>query len=147
MPNPINALVLGYGFSAKIFHIPFLTTTAGIRLHSILQRPPTSASASWAKDDYGGTNVTVFSSWEEVESYQRSAADEARKIHLLVVTAGNQAHAELVRKGLEAGLHVVVEKPFAPTAKECDELVALAGEVGRVLTVYHSEFPRQVLIH
>jgi scyllo-inositol 2-dehydrogenase (NADP+) len=33
---------------------------------------------------------------------------------------------------------VVVEKPFVPTAKEAEELVALAKEKGVLITVYQS---------
>ena len=143
--RPINALVLGYGFSAKIFHIPFITTTPGVRLHSVFQRPPLAQIGEEtpvsAKEDYAGTDVVVFGSWHEVEQYQREAKKE-RQIELLVITAGNQVHGELVRKGLTLGangVHVIVEKPFTPTSKECDELVQLAKKLGKILTVYHSE--------
>jgi len=143
--RPINALVLGYGFSAKIFHIPFITTTPGIKLHSIFQRSTPAqnrgAPSVSAKEDYTGTDVVVFGSWHEVEQYQREA-EEGKQIDLLVITAGNQVHGELVRKGLALapnGVHVVVEKPFTPTSKECDELVELAKKLGKILTVYHSE--------
>ena len=36
---------------------------------------------------------------------------------------------------------VVVEKPFTPSHKEAEELIALAREKGRILTVYQSRFP------
>jgi len=143
--RPINALVLGYGFSANIFHIPFIITTPGIRLHSIFQRPPLTQAGGEppksAKEDYAGTDVIVFESWHEVEQYQREC-QEAKQIDLLVITAGNQVHGELIRAGLrlgEHGVHVVVEKPFTPTSEECDELVELAKRRGKILTVYHSE--------
>ena len=140
--RPVNALVLGYGFSARIFHIPFIVTTPGIKLHSIFQRSPLPQTGLVsAKKDYAGTNVIVFGSWPEVEQYQQEA-EEDKQIDLLVITAGNQVHGELVRKGLALGtngVHVVVEKPFTPTSKECDELVELAKKHGKILTVYHSE--------
>lgn len=39
-------------------------------------------------------------------------------------------------------LLVVVEKPFTPTHAEAEELIALAKERGRILTVYQSERAR-----
>ena len=34
---------------------------------------------------------------------------------------------------------VIVEKPFTPTSKECDELIAISKQHQRLLTVYQSE--------
>lgn len=52
-----------------------------------------------------------------------------------LVTSDPSSHAELVRRSLEAGLHVLVEKPFALSVVEAAELVALADDLGRVLMV------------
>ena len=145
-PEVKNVLVLGYGLSAIVFHIPFIKTTPGLRLHSILQRPRTPASGSEpitvsAKHHYANTSVRVFSAWGEVEKYQRETGS-GDKIDVLVITAGNQAHVELVRKGLRLngeGVHVIVEKPFTVKSEDGVELIELAREVGKVLTVYHSK--------
>ena len=48
-------------------------------------------------------------------------------------------HADIVRAFLNAGAHVLVEKPIATTIDEADELVALARKTGLVLTVGHQE--------
>jgi UDP-N-acetylglucosamine 3-dehydrogenase len=48
-------------------------------------------------------------------------------------------HYEVTKTLLEAGKHVLVEKPIAVTAAEAEELVLLAGEVDRVLMVGHVE--------
>lgn len=142
-PEIKNVLVLGYGFSAIVFHIPFIKTTPGLRLHSILQRPRTPASGSEpiAKQHYAGTSVRVFSAWDEVEKHQRGAG-YGDKIDVLVITAGNQTHAELVQKGLQLngdGVHIIVEKPFIVRSEEGIELIQLARKAGKVLTVYHSK--------
>jgi predicted dehydrogenase len=48
-------------------------------------------------------------------------------------------HAPIVRAFLNAGTHVLVEKPIATTLAEADQLIALAEATGRVLTVGHQE--------
>jgi scyllo-inositol 2-dehydrogenase (NADP+) len=53
------------------------------------------------------------------------------------VATPNDSHASLARACLEAGRDVVVDKPFAPTMAECEELVQLATAHRRLLTVYH----------
>jgi predicted dehydrogenase len=53
----------------------------------------------------------------------------------LLVTTTIAGHAPLARAGLEAGLHVLVEKPFTDTLEKAAELVALAEAKGLVLMV------------
>jgi predicted dehydrogenase len=47
-------------------------------------------------------------------------------------------HAAAVRKALEAGAHVLVEKPLSLGAAEFDELAALAAKQSRVLMCVHN---------
>jgi scyllo-inositol 2-dehydrogenase (NADP+) len=49
----------------------------------------------------------------------------------------NAAHHDVARTALEAGRHVVVDKPFTVTSAEADDLIRLAGERDRCLTVFH----------
>ncbi len=53
----------------------------------------------------------------------------------LLVTTTLAAHSPLVRAGLEAGLHVLVEKPFTDTLETAAALVSLAAAKGLVLMV------------
>jgi predicted dehydrogenase len=48
-------------------------------------------------------------------------------------------HASIVRAFLNAGTHVLVEKPIATNLEEADQLIALAEATGLVLTVGHQE--------
>src|SRR5437763_8950317 len=49
---------------------------------------------------------------------------EARSVH---IASPNPAHYEQARRVLEAGKHVLCEKPLAVTSKETSELAALAA--------------------
>jgi len=59
-------------------------------------------------------------------------------IDAVVIATPLFTHAELTRAALAAGKHVLVEKPMAPSVAECEELVAHAERVGRVLMVDHT---------
>ncbi|TMF34415.1 MAG: Gfo/Idh/MocA family oxidoreductase [Chloroflexi bacterium] len=60
---------------------------------------------------------------------------QATQPDALLVTTTLAGHAPLVRAGLEAGLHVLVEKPFTDTLETAAELVSLAAAKGLVLMV------------
>src|SRR5580765_2665899 len=47
-------------------------------------------------------------------------------------------HYELAKRALEAGKHVLVEKPLTPSAAQAEELAALAVKQQRVLMVDHT---------
>ena len=53
----------------------------------------------------------------------------------VLITAGLHAHAPIAQAALEAGLHVLVEKPFTPTMADARTLVAQAADADRVLMV------------
>jgi predicted dehydrogenase len=61
------------------------------------------------------------------------------KVDLVSICSPAVTHATIVRAFLNAGAHVLVEKPIATTIEEAGALIALAQETGRVLTVGHQE--------
>ena len=65
---------------------------------------------------------------------------EAAEANIVVVATPTVNHRETAGMLLEAGCHVLVEKPIAASVAEADELVDLAESKGRVLAVGHVEF-------
>jgi predicted dehydrogenase len=63
---------------------------------------------------------------------------EDTSIHALVVATPVRLHFEMARKGLQAGKNVLVEKPMACTADQCQELVELAQRQKLTLMVGHT---------
>ncbi|KAJ1925466.1 hypothetical protein IWQ60_004547 [Tieghemiomyces parasiticus] len=59
-------------------------------------------------------------------------------IHLVIITTPNDSHASLARQALQAGKHVMVEKPLVNSYAEAQELVQLATERNLILTVFHN---------
>jgi predicted dehydrogenase len=74
-------------------------------------------------------HVAAFADWRDLLG----------EIDLVSVCSPASTHAEIVRAFLSTGAHVLVEKPIATTLHEADELVRLAYDMGRVLTVGHQE--------
>lgn len=126
MSNTFNVGVVGYGLSAKIFHIPFINDSKAFKLHAIVQRSPKP------EDD-------ASKDWPEAKVYR--SIDELLQdpeVDVVVLTTTPVTHFALASQALKAKKHVLVEKPFTPTSKEARDLVKIAGEEGKMLTVYQN---------
>ena len=70
------------------------------------------------------------------------AATDAADVDAVHICTPLESHAELVRAALDAGRHVLCEKPLAPSLAETQALLDRAQEQGRVLCAVH-QFPFQ----
>ncbi|WP_145134114.1 Gfo/Idh/MocA family protein [Roseomonas gilardii] len=75
----------------------------------------------------------------EVGVQALSAAEVIARADAVIVATPTAFHHGLARQALEAGRHVLVEKPIAATLAEADDLIALAASKGLVLQVGHLE--------
>jgi len=115
--------LIGFGLAGQAFHAPVIRGVEGMELACILERHGARAGEKYPE-------VRVARTLEEL------LAD--KEIRLCVVATTNASHAPLALACLEAGRDVVVDKPFAPTLGECEDVVRLARQRGRLLTVYHN---------
>ena len=120
---PIKTALLSFGMSGRVFHAPFLHLNPGFELYAIWEREKSLSKALYPY-------VRVYRSFEEI------LQDEA--IELVVVNTPNYTHYEYAKLALEAGKHVIVEKPFTVTSAEADELIRLAAMKGLKLSSYQS---------
>ncbi|HYH15496.1 MAG TPA: Gfo/Idh/MocA family oxidoreductase [Flavisolibacter sp.] len=119
----INTALCSFGMSGKVFHAPFLSVLDGFQLYAIWER-----SKKQSSDIYPG--VISYNTYQELL--------EDASIELVVVNTPNYTHYEYAKKALESGKHVIVEKPFTVTVAEGQELIALAKQKQRLLSVYHN---------
>ena len=121
--DPIKTLVVGYGLSAKAFHLPFLTTNPSFSVEGIVQPRGNSS-----REDY--PQLQHYRTLEE--------ALAGSDVEMVVVSAPNEFHVPMANQALLAGKHVVIEKPFALTVAEAAALIQLAEQQQKVLTVFHN---------
>lgn len=113
--------LIGFGMAGQAFHAPVIAGVPGMELACILERRGTLAQEKYPA-------VRVARTLEELLT--------DKEIQLCVIATPNDSHFELARACLLAGRDVVVDKPFVPTLAESEELVRLAAEHGRLITVY-----------
>jgi scyllo-inositol 2-dehydrogenase (NADP+) len=122
-PKPISTALLSYGMSGLVFHGPLIKVHSGFSLSTIVQRKSTVAPA-------------LFPKAKIVQLVEDVIQDPS--IELVVVNTPNSTHYEYTAQALLSGKHVIVEKPFTVSRKEADDLIALAKEKKRILTVFQS---------
>jgi scyllo-inositol 2-dehydrogenase (NADP+) len=113
--------LIGFGMAGQAFHAPVICGVPGMELTCILERRGTLAQQKYPA-------VCVARTLDELLS--------DKQIQLCVIATPNDSHFDLAKACLLAGRDVVVDKPFAPTLAESTELVRLAAERGRLITVY-----------
>jgi scyllo-inositol 2-dehydrogenase (NADP+) len=112
-----------FGMSGKVFHAPILGRHDGYVLKSVVER-----SKNEAKKIYPDT--------QSVKSYEDLLNDD--EIQLIIVNTPDYTHFEMAMAALEAGKHVVVEKPFTQSFAEAEKLIEKARQKGKMLTVYQN---------
>jgi predicted dehydrogenase len=112
--------------SAKVFHIPLIQVTPQFTLHSIVQRTPKPHDDA-SKDH---TSAKIYHSAKDM------FADSS--IDIIAITTTPDTHFSFTKSAIEAGKHVIVEKPFVPTSGEAQELVELSAKTGKLICVYQN---------
>ncbi|GHD61481.1 oxidoreductase [Jeongeupia chitinilytica] len=123
MADSLNVALVGYGYAGKTFHAPLIAGIPGMSLAAIVSSSRDKVAADWPQVAVHADVATVL-------------ADPA--IGLVVIATPNDTHFDLARRALDAGKHVVVDKPFTVTVAEARELEAIARKAGRVLSVFHN---------
>jgi scyllo-inositol 2-dehydrogenase (NADP+) len=124
--SPLSVGVIGYGLAGSAFHAPLISVTPGLSLHAIVTRA--RERRAQAKRDY--PSVTVLETAE--------ALFAEKQIDIVVIATPNSTHVPFARAALQAGKHVVIDKPAAPTSADVEGLITLAQEHRRVLTIYQN---------
>ena len=115
----------GYGAGGRTFHQPLITSAAGLELVAVVTSSP-ERQAQVQADLPGATPVSALSDLL------------ALGVEGVTITTPTATHSRLAYEALDLGLHVVVDKPFALTATDAQDLVNHAVQVGRVITPYQN---------
>ena len=126
-PRPIRVAIAGFGLSGSVFHAPLIAALPAFSLDVISTSDASRKAAAAAS--YPAARI--------VDS-PAGILELAGELDLLVLGTPPATHYPLAKAALEAGLDVVVDKPFTVHSAEGEELIALAGRLGRVLTVFQN---------
>ena len=128
MADTIRGAVLGYGaaFNMGKAHANMMARTEGIHCVAVCDIDESRTDA--AKQDFPG--IRTYNTVEEL------IADDA--VDLVANVLPHSLHGAPTVACLNAGKHVVVEKPMCITIAEATEMITAAEENGVMLSVHHN---------
>ncbi len=119
----IKTGICSYGMSGKLFHAPFIHAHPGYELSGIVERNNQDSRERYP-------NSKLYRSVEEL------CAD--KNLDLVVVNTPTHLHLQHAKAVLQAGKHLIIEKPFAITVKDAETITALAEKNNLFLSVYQN---------
>lgn len=121
--QPINTALCSFGMSGWVFHAPFITTEPGFNFYGVWER-----TKNLAQEKY--PSVKTFRTLEEM------LAD--KNVELVIVNTPSVTHYDYAKQVIQAGKHLIVEKPFTATVEQAEELIGLAKKKKVKLSVYQN---------
>jgi predicted dehydrogenase len=121
----IRTGIIGYGLSGRIFHSPFIAANPEFSLEVI--STGNAERAAQAGERHPGVEI-VPTAQELID----------RGLDLVVLASPASAHLEQSRAASAAGSVVVVDKPFAASVDEAEQMIEAAETADRPLIVYQN---------
>ena len=122
--DAIGVAVIGTGFGATV-HIPALKHIPDVEIVSVVSRRAERAQAVAAQHDI----PEASSDWRDVINDP--------KVHAVVIATPPYLHHQMAIAALEAGKHVLCEKPMARNLAETRDMVKLANTASVVAMINH----------
>lgn len=125
MSTPHSVVLVGFGLGGRIFHAPLIAATPRLSLDAIVTSDPGRQEEARALYP----SAQIYSSVEEAWGGGHTLA---------AISTANVTHVPYAEAALDAGLHVVLDKPIAPTAEAARALGARADAAGRLVMPFQN---------
>jgi hypothetical protein len=128
--------IVGAGAAYERVHRPFLEARPD-RFQAVAVYDP---DPSRGLNAASRTNAAAYESLDDLLSNRQVEA-------ALVSTTPATGRFEIIRRALNAGLHVIAERPMAASAVQCDQLIELSRRKGVLLTACHFHRWDHAIVH
>lgn len=127
---PVRVGIAGYGTGGRNFHAPFAEAANGVELVGVVTR----------REDRRQRLAQQFPGVPAYDSigHMVTSARANGGLNAVTITTPPETHPDLVLEALKLGVHVIVDKPFAPDGATARALRDAASDAGLLLGVYHN---------
>src|SRR5690606_22604127 len=115
--------ILSYGMSGRVFHAPFISQKQRFELRAVVERHEKRAQQRYP-------DIISYASVSDLLN--------DKSIELVIINTPNNTHVDYAIQALNAGKHILVEKPFAPNSKDAKKVFDLGKKVGRHVMVFQN---------
>jgi predicted dehydrogenase len=119
----IRVGLVGFGMAGRVFHAPTISAVDGLELAAVVERSGHEAELRYP----------TIAAYPSLETMLTDAS-----LELIVIATPNLTHSPLALQALEAGRHVVVDKPVGISSDEISKLAAVSERTGQLLIPYHN---------
>ena len=116
--NKLGIALVGLGSYSTGQLVPALLKTEHCYLAGIVTGTPSKAIAWKQKYNIPDKNIYNYNTYDTIK--------DNPDIDIVYVVLPNSMHAEYTIRALQAGKHVICEKPMAITVADCDKMIAAA---------------------
>ncbi|WP_249523482.1 Gfo/Idh/MocA family protein [Modestobacter marinus] len=127
MTTPLRTALIGVGTAGRVFHGPLLATDPDYAVTVVSTADPDRAGQATAAHP----DAVVVPTPDD-------ALARAVDLDLVIIGTPPHTHADLAHRAIDAGLAVVVDKPFTVTSVEGREVIEHARAAGVPLTVHQN---------
>jgi predicted dehydrogenase len=126
----LTVAFIGFGNSVIRYHLPYIRHRSHIKIKSVYRRKEDRDS------EFERQREKIYPEIHFTDDLNELLLD--KEIDCIVINTPDATHVHYAKTVLNAGKHVLVEKPFAPTEKEAKEVFDLAKEKGLICYVNHN---------
>lgn len=120
-----KVVVVGYGYAGRCFHTYLVGLASQLQLYGVVTSRPEARAQIQSQ-----LGVKTFARFDEVL--------EDPAVDLVVLATPNDLHAAQAIQALEAGKHVVTDKPMCLSTAEAEAMIAASRKSGRLLSVFQN---------
>lgn len=119
----INTGILSFGMSGRVFHAPFVHTNDHFNFTAVVERTKKAAKE-------------IYPDVRSYDSVTDLLVDDS--IELVIVNTPNYTHFEFAKASLEAGKHVLLEKPAVDDLDQLEKLTEISEKTGKRIFFYQN---------
>lgn len=124
----LTAVVMGYGMRGQVYSKYALNNPNEMEVVAVAE--PVELKRAYAKELHKLSDDMIFDDWKELVKLPKLA-------DFAIISMQDNMHYEPALACIEKGYHILLEKPMAPTARECKEIAKVANEKGVKVIVCH----------
>ncbi len=128
LAKPVTAITVGAGNRGMVYGGYAAKFTDNLKIVGVAE-PNAFRNDRYAKI-HNIDKANRFDTWEDV--FKRPKFADA-----IIISTPDNMHYEPCMKALAMGYDILLEKPIAPTEKECRDILNLAKKNGRIVAVCH----------